>query len=63
MKLKDLKSVLRSPVGDIQFSVVYDSKTNTDIESGCSIEFVVEKYGDREVTRIKAFEHMLVIIL
>ena len=63
MKLKDLKSVLRSPVGDIQFSVVYDSKTNTDIESGCSIEFVVEKYGDREVTRIGAFKHMLVIIL
>ena len=41
MKLKELKSILRSNRGSVQFAIVYDSKTNTDIENGCSIDYAV----------------------
>ena len=61
MKLKELKSVLRSNRGSVQFAIVYDNKTNTDIESGCSIDYAVEKHGDKEVIRIEAFENQLLI--
>ena len=61
MKLKELKSVLRSSRGSVQFAIVYDSKTNTDIENGCSIDYAVETHGDKEVIRIEAFENQLLI--
>ena len=61
MKLKDLKSVLYSSGGSIQFAIVYDSKTNTDIENSCSIDFAVEKHGDKDVVRIEALENQLLI--
>lgn len=48
MRLKDLKSVLRSRRGFIQFAIIYDSETNNDIESSCSIELKRSDYkGDR----------------
>ncbi len=61
MKLKDLSTVLRSNRGSVQFAIVYDSKTNTDIEQGCSIEYAVAHHGDKEVRRIEAFENQLLI--
>lgn len=61
MKLKELKSVFRSNRGSVQFAIVYDSKTNADIENGCSIDYAVEKHGDKEVIRIEAFENQLLI--
>lgn len=61
MKLKDLKSVLYSSIGSVQFTIVYDSKTNTVIENGCSIDFAVEKHGDKDVIHIGAFENKLLI--
>ena len=63
MLLKDLKSVLCSRTGSIQFAIVYDSKTNTDIENGCSVEYAVKTHGEREVIRIEAFENQLLITL
>ena len=59
MKLKELKSVLCSNRGSVQFAIVYDSKTNTDIENGCSIDYAVQTHGDKEVIRIEAFENQL----
>lgn len=61
MKLKDLKSVLYSSRGSVQFAILYDSKTNADIENGCSIDFAVENHGDKDVIRIEAFENKLLI--
>lgn len=61
MKLKELKSILRSNRGTVQSAIVYDSKTNTDIENGCSIDYAVEQHGDKEVIRIEAFENQLLI--
>ena len=52
MQLKELKSVMYSVTGDIQFCIIYDCKTNADIEYGCSAEYAYKHYGDREVKRI-----------
>ena len=54
MKLKDLKSIIFSKTGDIQWCIVYDICNNVDLEYGCSVEYAYEHYGDREVKRISA---------
>lgn len=61
MKLKELKSILYSNRGNVQFAIIYDSKTNEDIENGCSIDYAVERHGEKEVVRIEAFENQLLI--
>ena len=60
MKLKDLKSVLRSPRGGVQFAILYDSNTCTDIAEA-SVDYIVENFPEKEVIRIEAFEHQLII--
>jgi hypothetical protein len=61
MKLKELKSILYSTHGYVQFAIVYDIEKNTDIENGCSIEYAIKNHGEKEVKHIQAFEHQLVI--
>lgn len=61
MKLKDLKDVLTSERGSVQFAVVYDYNTNVDLSVGCSIEHAVVNYGEYEVKRIGAFNNDLII--
>lgn len=61
MKLKELKTILYSNRGNIQFAIVYDSKLNADVESGCSIEYAIEKCGEKEVKHIEAFKDQLLI--
>ena len=61
MKLIELKSVLYSNRGSVQFAIVFDSKTGTDIENGCTIDYAVQTHGDKEVIRIEAFENQLLI--
>lgn len=61
MKLCDLKTILYSSRGSVQFAIVYDIATNADIEAGCSIEYAVEHYGDKEVKHIEAFGNQLII--
>ena len=63
MKIKQLKNVLYSTTGNIQFAIVYDSKTHKDLENGCSIDYAVKHYGDRELIRIKAFENQLILYI
>lgn len=60
MKLNELKTILRSARGSIQFAILYDSKTNTDVANG-SVEYIVENYGEKKVVRIEAFESQLLI--
>lgn len=61
MKLKDLKSVLYSNRGYTQYAIIFDSKTSTDIENGCTIDYAVQTHGEKEVKRIEAFENQLLI--
>ena len=61
MKIKELKDVLKSARGYIQLAIVFDSKEHKDIEGGCSIDYAVAHYGDRELIRIEAYENQLVL--
>jgi hypothetical protein len=54
MKLKDLRPILYSATGEIQWAIVYDLEKNEDLEYGCSIEFAVTHYGGCEVKRISS---------
>lgn len=63
MKLKDLESVLYSTRGSVQFAIVYDHEKNIDIANGCSIDYVVKEFGERELKRIEAFENQLLLIV
>lgn len=62
MKLNELKTILKSNRGSVQFAILYDSKANADIDNG-SIDYIVECHGEKEVKRIEAFEHQLIIII
>ena len=66
MKLRELKSILYSQTGNIQWAIVYDLETNTDI-ARCSIEGAVANYGGYEVKRITSYadcdNHYLVITI
>lgn len=61
MKLKELKNVLYSTRDHIQFAIVFDSASSTNIENGCSIDYAVQTHGEREVKHIEAFESQLLI--
>lgn len=54
MRLSDLKDVLNSQHGDMQFAIVYDVDNREDIENGCSVEYAIKNYGDCELVRISA---------
>ena len=55
MRLKDLKPILYSTVGAIQWAIVYDYERNEDIEHGCSIEYAITHYEEYEVKRITSY--------
>ena len=63
MKLNKLSGILHSGRGNIQMAIVYDTSSCADIESGCSIEYAIEQYGDREVKQIQAEANYLVICI
>ncbi len=61
MKLKDLKPILVNSGHYIQSTILWEQNTNTDLENGASIEYVIAHYSEREVKNIKAFENSLLI--
>lgn len=61
LTLNDLRGILYSNRGNVQFAIIWDSKTGRDIENGCTIEYAIKNYGKRVVTRIEASENNLVI--
>lgn len=63
MKLKELKSILYSNRGCIQHCIVYDSSKDMDVEDGCTVEYAIEHYGDREVKHIEALNDDLIITI
>ena len=52
MKLKDLKDILWSHRGQMQWCILYDWEKKEDIINNCSVEYAIEHYGEREVKRI-----------
>lgn len=63
MNLSELKDILKSGVGAVQFAIVYDMDEGECIASGCSVEYAVSHFGERNVKRISAHENYLVIYL
>lgn len=61
MKVKDLKEVLWSPIGDLQTAVVYDVDEHKVLISGCSIECAVRCYGECELVRVSADNYDMVL--
>lgn len=61
MKLKELKGIMYSPNGWIQCAIVYDLVANKILENGCSIEYAIENYGEKEIKNIQADEDCLVL--
>lgn len=62
MKLGELKTILYSHRGCIQFAILFDSKKHADVASG-SIDYIVETFSDEEVKHIEAFESQLLITI
>lgn len=60
MKLNELKNILQSNRGCVQFAILYDSKKNADIDNG-TIDYIVANHGEKEVIRIEASENQLII--
>ena len=63
MKLKELQTILCSRRGAVQFAIVYEAETSTELESGCSVEYAIKHHGDREVKRIGAVENQILIVV
>ena len=63
MRLSELSGILRSETGSIQWAIVYDDEKHCDVESGCSVEYAIKNYGEREVKRLQAFEDQIVITI
>lgn len=63
MRLSELSGILRSTRGDIQLAVVYDGEKNYDLEDGCSVEYAIKHYGDKELKQLQAFEDQIIITI
>ena len=63
MKLKDLKEVLYSQTGNIQFAIVWDYNTMQDLENGCSVDYAVKEYGEKELKQITATDDKLILTI
>lgn len=55
MKLKDLSSILWSPVGGFQDVIIYNITDDIEMEPSCSVEYAVKYYGDWRVNRLSSY--------
>lgn len=63
MRLGELKSVLYSSRGDIQSVIIYSRTERKDIINGCSAEYAVKNYGEKELLQIQAANNDIVLII
>ena len=61
MKLKELEDILYSQRGYVQFATVYDAEQEADIASGCTIDWAVKTFAEKEVVHIQAAGNQLII--
>ena len=60
MKLNDLKPILWTQIGEIQFAIIWDTMNHCFMDN-VTVEGAIEKYGEHEVKQITAFEDALII--
>lgn len=63
MKVNELKSALYSRAGDMQSVIIYSITEHKDIRNGCSAEYAIKNYGDKELLRIQADNNNVVLII
>ena len=63
MKLHQLREILKSDGKYKQYAVVYDTEQHFDIESGCAIDIILDKYAYTEIKHIEAFEDQLILYI
>ena len=61
MKIKELKGIAYSSHGDPQMSELYDYTSQTVVARDCTIDYIVEHYGDLKLTRIQAYKDILIL--
>lgn len=60
MKLNELKPILWTQIGEIQFAVIWDATKHCVIDK-LTVQGATKKYGEQVVKQITAFENDLVI--
>lgn len=55
MKLKDLSSILWTPVGCNQDVIIYNITDDIEMERSCSVEYAIKYYGDWRVNRLFSY--------
>lgn len=63
MRLGELKSVLYSSIGDIQSVIIYSRTEHKEIKNGCSAEYAIKNYGEKELLQIQAANNDIVLII
>ena len=63
MKLNELESVLFSSMDNIQSVIIYSRTEHKEIENGCSAEYAIKNYGEKELLRIQATNNNIVLII
>ena len=62
MKLKDLKEILKSTEGDVKFGVLYDNTQRKTLDEG-SVDYLIQKHGERAVVGVCASNNLLIITI
>ena len=63
MKVNDLKSVLFSSMDNIQSVIIYSRTEHKEIKNGCSAEYAIKNYGEKELFRVQAANNNVVLII
>lgn len=63
MKVNELKSVLFSSIDNIQSVIIYSGTEHKEIINGCSAEYAIKNYGDKELLRIQADNNSIVLTI
>lgn len=63
MKVNELKGVLFSSIGYIQSVIIYSRTEHKEIINGCSAEYAIKNYGEKELLRIQAANNSIVLII
>lgn len=52
-----------SSIGDIQSVIIYSRTEHKEIKNGCSAEYAIKNYGEKELLRIQATNNSIVLII
>lgn len=63
MKLNELKGVLTSSMDKIQSAIIFSITERKDIVSGCSVEYAIKNYGEKELLQIQADNDSIVLTI